>query len=65
MKEIAGGVTSAKGFEAAGMEWGTDLPGITAETYEATMKLFDEWAAEGTTATPEEAAPEAETTPAE
>lgn len=49
-----------KGFEAAGMEWGTDLPGITAETYEATMKLFDEWAAEGNTATSQ-----AETTPTE
>ncbi len=36
-----------KGFKAAGIEWGGELPGICHETYDATMKLFDEWASGG------------------
>ena len=36
-----------KGFQAAGQEWGGDLPGIAHDTYDATMKLFDDWANEG------------------
>ncbi len=32
-----------KGYEAAGKAWGGSLPGIAKETYDATMKLFDEW----------------------
>lgn len=36
-----------KGYEAAGAVWGGQLPEITRQTYDATMKLFDEWAASG------------------
>lgn len=34
-----------QGFEAAKEVWGGNLPEISQKTYEATMKLFDEWAA--------------------
>lgn len=37
-----------KGFEAAEAAWGGELPAIAAQTYDAVMKLFDEWAQEGT-----------------
>ncbi len=33
-----------KGFEAAEKAWGGALPQITRDTYDATMKLFDDWA---------------------
>lgn len=36
-----------KGFEAAGVAWGSDLPDITSQTYDRAMELFDEWAKEG------------------
>lgn len=36
-----------KGFEAATKAWGGALPGIAQETYDAAMKLFDEWEKEG------------------
>lgn len=36
-----------KGYEAAAEIWGGALPDITKQTYDASMKLFDEWAAEG------------------
>ena len=36
-----------KGFEAAGAAWGGELPGIAAQTYNAVMQRFDEWAQEG------------------
>ncbi len=52
-----------KGYEAAGKAWGGCLPGIAKETYDATMKLFDEWengdseqAGEDASAAPEETA---------
>ncbi|MCR4650969.1 MAG: hypothetical protein K5662_04370 [Lachnospiraceae bacterium] len=35
-----------KGFESATKTWGDTLPDISQKTYEATMKKFDEWAAE-------------------
>lgn len=35
-----------KGFHEAEKAWGGGLPDITRETYDATMKLFDEWANE-------------------
>lgn len=34
-----------KGYEAAEEAWGGQLPEIAQQTYDATMKLFDEWAA--------------------
>ena len=34
-----------KGFEAAGVELGGELPGICQETYNEVMKGFDEWEA--------------------
>lgn len=34
----------AKGFEAAKKAWGGELPSICQETYDATLKKFDEWA---------------------
>ncbi len=49
-----------KGFEAATKAWGGALPGIAQETYDAAMKLFDEWEKEGAV----DKAPETET-PAE
>lgn len=36
-----------KGYEAAAKVWGGALPSIAQETYDATMKLFDEWEKEG------------------
>jgi len=36
-----------KGFEAAEAAWGGTLPGIAGQTYDAVMKLFDEWEQEG------------------
>lgn len=33
-----------KGYEAATEIWGMALPDITKQTYDASMKLFDEWA---------------------
>ena len=35
-----------KGFEQAKKTWGGELPEISQKTYEATMKKFDEWAAQ-------------------
>lgn len=35
-----------KGFDQAGTDWGRDLPDISHKTYDATMKLFDDWANE-------------------
>ncbi len=37
-----------KGFEQATSTWGDKLPDISQRTYEATMKKFDDWAAEAT-----------------
>ncbi len=42
-----------KGFEAAGKAWGGALPQIARDTYDAAMKLFDDWA--GGTSNAEEA----------
>ena len=36
-----------KGYEAATKAWGGALPSIAKETYDASMKLFDEWENEG------------------
>lgn len=36
-----------KGYEAAAKAWGGELPEIAKETYDAAMKLFDEWEKEG------------------
>ena len=36
-----------KGFKQAEEAWGGKLPDITQQTYDATMKLFDDWADEG------------------
>jgi len=49
-----------KGYEAATKAWGGALPSIAKETYDASMKLFDEWEKEGAV----DKAPETET-PAE
>ncbi len=35
-----------KGFQEAEKAWGGSLPEISQKTYDATMKLFDEWANE-------------------
>ena len=35
-----------KGFKMAEETWGGELPEISKKTYEATMKKFDDWAAE-------------------
>ena len=35
-----------KGFEQATKTWGDKLPDISQKTYDATMKKFDDWAAE-------------------
>ncbi len=35
-----------KGFDAAKKLWGGELPGISQQTYDATMKKMDEWAKE-------------------
>ncbi len=35
-----------KGFKQATETWGGELPDISQRTYEATMKKFDDWAAE-------------------
>ncbi len=32
-----------KGFKEATKTWGQDLPDISSQTYDATMKKFDEW----------------------
>lgn len=32
-----------KGFEAAGAQWGSKLPGICDDTYQEVMKRFDDW----------------------
>lgn len=32
-----------KGFDAAGVAWGDELPGICQDTYKEVMKRFDEW----------------------
>ena len=37
-----------KGFEMAKEKWGGELPEISQRTYDATMKKFDDWAAEAT-----------------
>lgn len=39
-----------KGFKQATKTWGDTLPDISQRTYEATMKKFDDWAAESTQA---------------
>ena len=36
-----------KGYQAAEKIWGGTLPEITQQTYDASMKLFDEWKASG------------------
>ena len=36
-----------KGYEEAEKAWGGKLPELSQKTYDATMKLFDEWANEG------------------
>ena len=36
-----------KGYNAAADAWGGALPEISRKTYDATMKLFDEWEKEG------------------
>lgn len=45
-----------KGYNAAADAWGGALPEISRKTYDATMKLFDEWEKSGqeTEETPEE-----------
>lgn len=35
-----------RGFEEAQKAWGGALPDVSQQTYDATMKLFDDWAAE-------------------
>ncbi len=40
-----------KGFEAAKKLWGGELPGISKDTYDATMKKLDQWAEEAGVAT--------------
>ena len=35
-----------KGFKQATEAWGDKLPDISQRTYDATMKKFDDWAAE-------------------
>lgn len=35
-----------KGFNAAGKEWGDELPEISKKTYDKVNELFDEWAKE-------------------
>lgn len=35
-----------KGFKQATETWGSELPEISQKTYDATMKKFDDWAAE-------------------
>ena len=40
-----------KGFKMAEEKWGGELPEISQKTYDATMKKFDEWAAESVEAT--------------
>lgn len=36
-----------KGYNAAADAWGSALPDISKQTYDATMKLFDEWEKSG------------------
>jgi len=36
-----------KGYEEAEKAWGGKLPELSQKTYDATMKLFDDWANEG------------------
>jgi len=36
-----------KGYKAAEKAWGGSLPELSQKTYDATMKLFDDWANEG------------------
>jgi len=48
-----------KGYDAAAKAWGGELPGIAKETYDASMKLFDEWEKEGKQDSDTEKAPEA------
>lgn len=43
-----------KGFRQAEKTWGGKLPDISQRTYEATMKKFDDWAAEATGAAAQE-----------
>ena len=45
-----------KGYNAAADAWGGALPEISQKTYDATMKLFDEWEKSGqeTEETPEQ-----------
>ena len=38
-----------KGYKEAEKAWGGQLPELSQKTYDATMKLFDEWAQEGET----------------
>lgn len=40
-----------KGFDAAKKLWGGELPGISKDTYDATMKKLDQWAEEAGVAT--------------
>ncbi|MCR4755020.1 MAG: hypothetical protein K5868_05745 [Lachnospiraceae bacterium] len=42
-----------KGFEQATQTWGDKLPDISQKTYDATMKKFDDWAAEAASKTEE------------
>ncbi len=42
-----------KGFGQAADAWGGDMPDITKQTYEATMKKLDEWANEGSASSEE------------
>ncbi|MDD2483956.1 MAG: hypothetical protein PHQ50_02830 [Eubacteriales bacterium] len=51
--KVSGGDTSKlevlkgaiqKGFEAAGKEWGGDLPSISMQTYDRIMEKLDKWA---------------------
>ena len=35
-----------KGYKQATKTWGTDLPSISSDTYDAVMKKFDEWSQE-------------------
>ena len=36
-----------KGYKEAEKAWGGSLPELSQKTYDATMKLFDDWASEG------------------
>ncbi|MFP3153264.1 hypothetical protein LQZ18_02310 [Lachnospiraceae bacterium ZAX-1] len=42
-----------KGFKEATKSWGKELPSISKNTYDATIKKFDDWISQGTKATTE------------